>query len=97
MAGGYELLRFLRLILRHSHWWIGLEDLLYWTLCAVMIFAMVLEQNSGEVRWYVLAGCTAGACLYQAAVHRILVWILTPLWKTVQLFYQFVKNLLKKP
>ena len=96
MSAGYELLRLGRLLFRHGQWWIGLEDLLYWTICAVLVFWMVMEENDGMIRWYALAGCVVGAGIYQRLFHRLFVWALRPLWKGYTFFRQFVENLLKK-
>jgi spore cortex biosynthesis protein YabQ len=92
----YEFLRLMRLLFRHGEMWTGLEDLLFWTICAVLIFIMVMEENDGMIRWYVLAGCAAGACIYQYLLHPVLVFLLTPLTIPVRYLRRFFRNWLQK-
>ncbi|MCI8401443.1 MAG: hypothetical protein HFI38_05020 [Lachnospiraceae bacterium] len=96
IAACYEFLRLVRLVFRHGQMWTGLEDLLYWTICAILIFIMVMEENDGMVRWYVLAGCAAGACVYQFIFHPVVVFVLTPLKIAVKFSENFLRKLLKK-
>lgn len=96
IAAGYEVLRLMRVLFRHGDLWTGLEDLLFWTICALMIFIMVMEENDGMIRWYVLAGCGAGACVYQFVFHPLLLFVLRPLAIPLRFFRHFIQNLLKK-
>lgn len=96
IAACYETLRFMRLLFRHGEMWTGLEDLLFWTVCAVLVFTMVMEENDGLLRWYVIAGCVAGACIYQFLLHPLLLFLLQPLLGPARFFRRFFRNLLKK-
>ena len=92
----YEVMHWLVSILFRRKWWRGLEDLLYWTVCALILFSMIREDNGGTIRWYVLAGAVAGSGIYRGGFRPILHRLLKPLWKTIRKIRQFVENLLKK-
>lgn len=96
LGAGYDVLHWPMVHLFRDKWWCGLEDLLYWTLCALIIFAMIREENGGTIRWYVLAGAVAGSGIYRGGFRPILHRLLKPLWKPIRKIRQFVENLLKK-
>jgi len=60
---GYDLLRLGRAILRRGWLWIGIEDILFWLLAAVCFAVMCLQENDGNVRWYMVAAAVAGSYL----------------------------------
>ena len=96
MGLGYGLLQLWRQAVRHGAWWIGLEDLLYWTLWALVLFVMAVEVNDGTIRWYTLAGAAGGMLCYFGWLHP-LVWKTTRLlWNKTGFFRRFVEKLLKK-
>ncbi len=78
LAGGawlmmaYDILRLLRLAVRHNSFWTGIEDFLYWLYAAGFTFMLLYEQNNGIFRAYVVAGVFAGMILYDRIVSRFL-------------------------
>ena len=68
----YDILRLLRLAVRHSAFWTGIEDFLYWLYAAGLTFMLLYEQNDGIFRVYVVAGVFAGMLLYDRIVSRFL-------------------------
>lgn len=56
----YDILRIFRHIVRHGTVLMAVEDVLYWLLCAIGIFAMLYQENDGLLRWFVLGGVAAG-------------------------------------
>ena len=95
VAAAYEPARLSRLLFRHGRLWTGIEDLLFWIFCAVQVFGMILRTNDGTIRWYALAGCAAGAGFYQIGIHRLLVFLLTPVWQGIQKAQSSRRNRLK--
>ena len=93
---GYEMTRWIGKALLRRKWWNGLEDLLYWSVCTVLIFVMIQKENSGIVRWYILAGMAAGAAVHHLVIRPVVHRGLRPMWITVRNSIQFVENLLKK-
>lgn len=96
LGAAYEVVRGIVDVLFRGPWWRGLEDLVYWTICAIVLFSMIREENDGMIRWYVLAGAAAGAGVYSCGIRPLLHRFLRPLWTFARKSIQFVENLLKK-
>ena len=60
----YDLLRILRRLISHKSWVTGAEDLLFWALSAVALFAMLYRENSGYIRGFAIGGVLAGMLAY---------------------------------
>ena len=77
MAGGwlmlvYDLLRVLRLMIKHSSFARGVEDFLFWIFAGATTFKLLYEQNNGGLRLYAIAGVLFGMVLYDKIVSRFL-------------------------
>lgn len=77
----YDCVRFFRLLCPHRSWVTGTEDMIYGLYCAVMTFALLYEQNDGNLRGFCIAGVMLGMAAYQYAVSRKLLKLLQ---KTVE-------------
>ncbi len=56
----YDVLRIFRQVVAHGPILLGVEDVIYWLSCALLIFAMLYQENDGLLRWFVLAGIALG-------------------------------------
>ena len=56
----YDLLRVLRLMIKHSSFVMGIEDFFYWIYAGTATFMLLYELNDGGVRMYAVAGVFAG-------------------------------------
>lgn len=56
----YDILRIFRRIVSHGTFFLGLEDVIYWLACSLVVFAMLYRENDGLLRWFVLAGIALG-------------------------------------
>ena len=92
----YDGLRAWRRLWLHGTWWTGGEDLLFWIMAGLVIFGVMLEENQGVLRWYLLAGWVLGAVIYQRWLHPLVWRILRRLWKGMTYLRRNVENLLKK-
>ena len=63
LALAYDLLRLLRRLIRHGSLALAVEDLLYWLACAVLVFRMLYEENSGAIRGFAIAAVILGMLL----------------------------------
>lgn len=61
----YDVLRILRRIIPHNTAAVSAEDFLYWILCSLLIFAMLIRENNGVLRWFAVAGAMTGMLLYR--------------------------------
>ena len=96
----YDFFRILRLAIRWNSFWIFIQDLLYWFICAVATFFYIFATNSGEVRWYIFFGALCGAGIYfvtlsvllmrsSRAVIRFFKMLLHGLWDLITLPFRF--------
>ena len=68
----YDLLRVLRLMIKHSSFVMGIEDFFYWIYAGTATFMLLYELNDGGVRMYAVAGVFTGMILYDKIVSRFL-------------------------
>lgn len=62
-----------RKLIPHHHLWISVEDFFYWLFCAVGIFCVLVEENNGTLRWFVVAGAALGMIVYKKSVSPLYV------------------------
>lgn len=60
----YDQLRILRRIIRHNSFFVAIQDLLFWVLASVFIFAMIYVENSGIIRGFSVMGMVIGMIIY---------------------------------
>ena len=68
----YDLLRVLRLMIKHSSLVRGVEDFLFWIYAGAATFMLLYEHNDGSLRLYAIAGVLFGMLLYDKIVSRFL-------------------------
>lgn len=66
----YDLLLMLRKVFRHGAVLIGVEDILFWLIAAVIIFSMLYSYNYGSLRGYVFLGILLGVLLHVFCVTK---------------------------
>ena len=60
----YDLFRIFRKIIPHTNAVTYLEDALYWIFMAIMVFYVMLNKNSGEIRFFSILGLFLGMITY---------------------------------
>ncbi len=68
----YDVLRVLRLFIRHKSLLVGIEDVIYWFYAGIMTFDLLYRQNDGKLRAYAVAGVFAGMMVYDRLFSRLL-------------------------
>ncbi len=68
----YEIFRFLRLAFPHPNWLVFLEDLGFFLPVTPTLIFFHYALNDGILRWFSLAGCVLGFCLYLGTVGKLL-------------------------
>lgn len=81
LMAAYDVLRFFRMLVPHSTWWTGLEDLFYWAFSSFSTFLLLFCQNDGILRWYAVAGVLLGMIIYNRTISRIFWYLLKKLEK----------------
>lgn len=59
----YYLLYILRRLIRHTSFFISLEDIFYWIGISFFLFLRMHDTTNGSIRWYFLLGVVVGAFL----------------------------------
>lgn len=89
----YDLLRIFRRLLRHSLFFVSVEDFLFWFIAGLIGFYMIYVYNNGIIRLYAIAGMLLAAVLYYSCCSRTIVRFGTWLCK---LFLNPLRKGLKK-
>jgi len=71
----YDIFRVKRRIIKTNNIITYIEDLLYWSISAAIMFAIVYIGNDGEIRGYIFLGNIIGAVLYILLLSRIVMFI----------------------
>lgn len=64
----YDLIRIFRRVVPHGVLAVALEDVLYWTGTALLIFQLLYRENDGAVRGYALCAVAAGMLIYHQTI-----------------------------
>lgn len=73
MGMTYDFIRIIRRLIRHNNFFIGLEDMAYWTIWAFITIDGIHIYNSGELRSYVFLGVLIGFLIYRYTIG----WVVT--------------------
>lgn len=68
----YDIFRILRMIMNSKNISIFIQDILYFVLSGVITFWFVLYFNSGDSRFYILAGEAIGWILYHLTIGNLI-------------------------
>lgn len=79
----YDILRIFRRIKKHGVILVGIEDLLYWLICTVVVFLMIYQENDGMVRGFALGGILIGMLVYYSLFSRYVIKINVFVWKKI--------------
>lgn len=62
----YDLMRLGRCVIKRGWLLVGIEDVLFWLVAALLFAVMCLRENDGNVRWYMVAAAGVGSylCLF---------------------------------
>ena len=98
-----DMLRIIQNVIHKRAGWFVAEDLLYWVYVTYRMYSFLLENNSGEVRVYLLIGLFGGMVLWEIGFGHMFVqtaskWLtkLLEVLKTgVVKVMKFIKKILK--
>lgn len=60
----YDVLRLLRLLVRHGWLLVGVEDLCYWVFSGFATFYLLYRENDGALRLYVIGAVLLSMVVY---------------------------------
>ncbi len=67
----YDFLVIFRKLVKHFKFIIQIEDLIYWTVSALVLFFVMLKENYGEIRGFLILGCFLGMIFYFSIASKI--------------------------
>lgn len=67
----YDLFRISRKLFKTPPWVVFVSDLVFWIVCSFLNFAIILEKNSGELRWYLFFGIIIGGVIYFSVLSSL--------------------------
>lgn len=79
----YDLIRIFRRVLFHGNFWIGVEDLLFWSWTSLWIFSVLYRENDGNFRMYTIAAMVLGMILYHKTVSEPFVKIMGRIFRKI--------------
>lgn len=90
LAFCYDLVRIIRLFIRHKNWVVDMEDLLFWLFTAWHVFETLFRYNRGALRAYAFLGMFLGVLFYMITISAALlktVGLLVPYWQKALTFF----------
>ncbi len=84
----YDILRIKRRAIKTGVIFVGLEDILYWLIIAVLLFITVYNSNSGQMRGFIFMGNVIGVILYESLLSNIII-------KSSMMIINFIKKLFR--
>lgn len=72
----YDGIRILRRVIKHNWFVSGMEDVLFWSIGAILFFRMMYQINDGAIRGFVIMGMLVGMVLYHYSISDYLVSII---------------------
>jgi spore cortex biosynthesis protein YabQ len=92
----YDSIRILRRIVKHNEFFVGIQDILYWVTCSLLIFHMMYQQNDGIIRGFSILGMLLGMLGYHTILSDFLVkFISSIINKIINFFIRIIWFILK--
>ncbi|MCD7882782.1 MAG: spore cortex biosynthesis protein YabQ [Lachnospiraceae bacterium] len=93
----YDVLRALRRSFRHHLLVLSAEDFLYWLLAGFLTFWLSFRETSGALRGYAAVGIFLGFLLYHLTVSRLVVGLLSAVFRLPVTAAAFLRRILSIP
>lgn len=78
----YYALRVFRRIVKHSLFWISIEDFVFWVAAGIYLFSEMYRTCGGSIRWYFVIGVFVGGGLTCWIVQKLMKKIVDKTHKT---------------
>lgn len=89
----YDVFRILRIGFRPGTVAIFVQDILYWLLCAMVTFCLLIVRCSGEIRGYALLGELLGWIICHLTLSVVIVGVADGIFR----FLRWLKRLILRP
>lgn len=93
----YDLLRIFRRVIKHNALFVGIEDVIYWVICSILIFRMMYKQNNGIIRGFSILAMLIGMLIFHHVISDFFVNIISSLIHKFFHFIGMVLNIIFRP
>ncbi len=93
----YDGFLILRRLMKHNIFMVSLEDLLFWIVCAISVFAMLYRENNGTLRWFAVGGAFLGMLLYKKTVSSLIIKVISGILGKIVKFLSHTLEVFGKP
>ncbi|MDG4657971.1 spore cortex biosynthesis protein YabQ [Ectobacillus antri] len=80
---------------KRKRWFVFINDVLFWTVQALLVFYVLLLSNEAELRIYVFVALLCGFAAYQSMLKRIYTSLLEMMIRFVIRTYHFLATVVK--
>ncbi|MDF2474209.1 MAG: hypothetical protein K0R21_1991 [Anaerocolumna sp.] len=88
----YDFLRIIRRIVKHNSIMIGMQDIIYWLICSILIFRMMYQQNDGIIRGFSILAMLLGMIFYHYTISDRLVNLIS---NSINAILEFICKVLR--
>ena len=96
----YDILRIFRRIVTHDSFFIAVEDMVFWVIASLFIFAMIYHENNGTIRGFSIMGMLLGSIVYHYSISDLIVaWVVKLihiLLRPLTILLQWIRNILRR-
>jgi len=68
----YYVIRVFRRIVKHTLFWISIEDFLFWVGTGLYLFMEMYRTCAGNIRWYFVLGVLAGGIVTIGIMKKVI-------------------------
>jgi len=79
----YDVLRILRRIVKHTKFFVYVEDIIFWIAEAFIIYHLMYTNDNGAIRIYTMFGICIGIFLYSLLLSRFFVKIISKILTSI--------------
>lgn len=88
----YDFFRFLRVMRKFGKYFVMVQDIIYWCVSALAVFAFMMIYSNGIVRIYLLIGIFLGEIFYYFSLGKIMFMLFRFIKKIVEEISTFFKK-----
>lgn len=90
----YDVFRFDRALFKRSNFFVFIQDILFWLICAFAFFSFSVVFASGQIRGYLLVGLLLGFLFFRLTFSRLFLLLTSPIKKLVKIINKnYVKGI----
>ncbi len=89
----YDILKIVRIIVKHPGWLIAIQDIIYWIISGGLMFLLLYKEDAGSIRWFAVCMVLLGMVVYYLVISRFLIPLVE---KGVKRYSKKVQGLLQK-